>query len=672
MVRAIRGRTRAKANNDLMTCAGPKKLLLVDDEEGIRKVLGIALTDLGYHVLTAEDGQQGYDLFCEHNPRIVITDIKMPVMDGIGLLQRIKQENADAEVIVLTGHGDMDLAIKCLKLEATDFVTKPINDDALDIALKRANERIRMRQQLRAYTENLEKLVEEKSAQLVEAERRAAVGQALEGMTKAMHGIASDLDDGIGYFNELPCFVSIHAPDLTIVAANQRYIEKLGDPTGCGSLFAYTVDSSGEPERHPVAETFKSGRGQRSDAVFRLGHGDQTAVIVHTAPIRNADGDVELVVEIAADVAEIRKLQEQLRTTQQHYELLFNEAPCYITVQDRQMRITAANRKFRDDFGDAKGHRCYEVYQQREDICPACPVAKTFQDGRAHQCEMDATAKDGTRYRMLIWTSPLRDASGQITHVMEMSTDVTRMRQLQDQLASLGLMIGSVSHGIKGLLTGLDGGMYVLDRGFSKDDLKEIREGWDIVRLMIGRIRGMVLDILFYAKEKNLKWEKLDVLDFVKDVAESIQPKADRNSIMLQCDFDSGLKDFEVDAAMMRATLANILENAVEACVADSDKSKSHNIVFSVFPDKHHIVFSVRDNGIGMDARTRDKIFTPYFISQKKEGSGLGLFLASRILEKNNSRIEIDSVPGQGTCLTIRVPKRAAPHPSGAGDDCIS
>ena len=162
------------------------KLLLVDDEEGIRKVLGISLSDIGYQVFTAENGEQALEIFHRENPPIVLTDIKMPGMDGIELLQKIKHENPDTEVIMITGHGDMDLAIKSLKYQAIDFVTKPINDDVLEIALDRAHEKIRMRQQLREYTENLEALVQEKSARLIEIERQVAVGQAVEGLASAM------------------------------------------------------------------------------------------------------------------------------------------------------------------------------------------------------------------------------------------------------------------------------------------------------------------------------------------------------------------------------------------------------------------------------------------------------------------------------------------------------
>ena len=92
-------------------------ILLADDEEGIRKVLGISLADSGYEVLTAENGEEALKIFRDAGPSIVLTDIKMPGMDGIELLRKIKLENPDTEVIMITGHGDLDLAIKSLKYD---------------------------------------------------------------------------------------------------------------------------------------------------------------------------------------------------------------------------------------------------------------------------------------------------------------------------------------------------------------------------------------------------------------------------------------------------------------------------------------------------------------------------------------------------------------------------
>lgn len=629
-----------------------KRLLLVDDEEGIRKVLGISLADIGYDIVTAEDGKQGLSLFREQRPPIVITDIKMPVMDGIELLQQIKRDDPDTEVIMLTGHGDMELAIQCLKLEATDFVTKPINDDALEIALKRANERIQMRRQLREYTENLERLVQEKSAQLVDAERRAAVGQALEGLTTAMRNIAGDLDSGIACFNDLPCFVSIHSSECKVVAANQRYIAKLGPPEGRSSGGLY---KNGGPS--PAEATFTSGQGQRINTTAVFPDGTETPVIVHTAPIRNADGRVELVVEIAADVAEIRRLRDDLRMARHRYQLLFNEAPCYITVQDRQLRITEANRRFREDFGGDAQSCCYEIYQKRKTACRDCPVAETFEDGSPHQKEMDVVGPDGRPKRMLVQTAPLSDSEGKISHVMEMSTDVTQIRKLQEHLAALGLMIGSVSHGIKGLLTGLDGSMYLVDRGFAKADSDLVREGWDTVREMIARIRNLVKDILYYAKKKDLKWQRIDVVSFAGEIVEQFEPKVIQHGIEWRCDVADDLETTHVDPGMVQAILSNILDNAIEACISDPDRNQQHAIWFRAGVTADHVVFQVTDNGKGMDKDTQAAIFAPNFISRKREGSGLGLYIARQILEKNSGQIEVRSKPGAGSTFTVRLPK---------------
>lgn len=171
-------------------------ILLVDDEQDIRDVLSISLNDLGYRVVTAENGEEAIQKFHSISPAIVLSDIKMPGMDGIELLRKIKKLNPDTEVIMITGHGDMELAIKSLKYEATDFITKPIHDEALEIALKRAIERIVMRKQLREYTENLEKLVQEKTKQLIESERMAAIGETIAGLSHTIKNIASGLKGG--------------------------------------------------------------------------------------------------------------------------------------------------------------------------------------------------------------------------------------------------------------------------------------------------------------------------------------------------------------------------------------------------------------------------------------------------------------------------------------------
>ncbi|MFH1673806.1 MAG: sigma 54-interacting transcriptional regulator [Pseudomonadota bacterium] len=142
------------------------KVLLIDDEEGIRKLLSISLKSDGYDVITAENGKRGIELFEQEAPSIVLTDIKMPGMDGLDVLRQIKQISPETEVIVITGHGDIEVAIKALQLEASDFITKPVSDKSLSIALKRAEEKFKLKQQLKNYTYDLEKEVKKKTKEL--------------------------------------------------------------------------------------------------------------------------------------------------------------------------------------------------------------------------------------------------------------------------------------------------------------------------------------------------------------------------------------------------------------------------------------------------------------------------------------------------------------------------
>ena len=121
-----------------------EKILVIEDEKATLKMFRLFLDVYGFDILTAESGEEGLEVFGREKPDIVLTDIKMPGMDGIEVLQEIKKRSPATEVIVITGHGDMDLAIQALNLDAADFINKPIQRQSLEQGLSRARERLKL------------------------------------------------------------------------------------------------------------------------------------------------------------------------------------------------------------------------------------------------------------------------------------------------------------------------------------------------------------------------------------------------------------------------------------------------------------------------------------------------------------------------------------------------
>ncbi len=142
------------------------KILLIDDEPDIVRVLSMSLRADGYDVIPAHSGIEGIEVFKKEKPDIVLTDIKMPGMDGIEVLKKVKSIAPESEVIIITGHGDIDNTIEALQYGASDFINKPVRDEALSIALKRARDKLEIRRQLREYTHDLEIKIEEATREI--------------------------------------------------------------------------------------------------------------------------------------------------------------------------------------------------------------------------------------------------------------------------------------------------------------------------------------------------------------------------------------------------------------------------------------------------------------------------------------------------------------------------
>jgi len=458
------------------------------------------------------------------------------------------------------------------------------------------------------------------------------------------------------YFDSVPSYLTIQDKNLRLLDANKKFRDEFGEIEG---RYCYQVykNRSEKCEVCPVERTFHDGLPHHSEEQVKTLDGKEVSVIVYTAPIRDDEGNIISVMETSTDITEIKLLQNQHKESQKKYQLLFEEVPCFISIQNKNLRIVEANRLHKEAFGTSYGSYCYEVYKHRKSKCEPCIIQQTFEDGKVHTHEEVVTSSDNKRMNVMVFTAPIRDIDGNIDNVIEMSADITEIRQLQDKLTSVGLLIGTISHGIKGLLNGLDGGIYLVNTGLKKNDRERIDQGWEIASRNIRRIRSMVMDILYYAKDREPEWENFELKELTDEICENFSHRANRLGIDYQCVISKDIGQFEADKNAVKSLIINLLDNSLDACRIDKKKDH-HYITLEIKGQLDNVIFEVRDNGIGMDRETREKALSMFFSSKGAGGTGLGLFIANKIAESHGGSINIESNEGDGSKFSVTMARK--------------
>ena len=536
------------------------KLLLIDDEEGIRKVFSISLKSDGYDVATAASGQQGIDLFQKEFFPIVLTDIKMPGMDGIEVLRRIKEINPEVEVIVITGHGDMESAIQSLQLGASDFLTKPMSNQLLSIALKRAEERLKTKKTLNNYANDLWNMVKEKTEEI---KRRYEFEDKL--VQRSIDGIvATDKEENIIIFNP---------------AAEE--------------IFGYTVDEVKSAMN--AGDLYPEGITQKISDVF-----------------------------------------------------------------------SGKNRKVSDIFvGD----------------------------------EASVTAKSGEAVPVRFSCAMLYEGDKPIGSV-GFFQDLRGIKRLEkeliksERLAAIGQTVAGLAHGVKNILNGLKGGLYIvntalkngaaglaaenkkidysmtsalpfqarslkriIDNNETERQQKKLKTGWEMVERNIHKVSDLVLDLLSYSKEREPEYEKYNPNIIADEVCDLMESKAKEYDIDLIRDIDREMGKIYLDPKGIHSCLLNLVSNAIDACIFDSDTQKLWYVkVRTRHENESGVAFEVIDNGCGMGEETQSKLFAEFFSTKGTRGTGLGLLVTQKIVNEHGGTMDVVSQLGKGTTFTIRLP----------------
>ncbi len=455
----------------------------------------------------------------------------------------------------------------------------------------------------------------------------------------------------------MPCYLSVQDRDLRILETNQLFRQDFGAGIGQRCYRIYKDRETPCPDC-PVLKTFADGENHRREETVVTNAGEVADVIVTSAPLRNRKGETVAVVEMSTNITQSKQLHDELDRSRRHFKRLFDVVPCYISVQNSNYQVVESNQLFKEDFDWAEGKHCYRLYKGRDSVCPNCPVEKTFADGKVHSSEEQVITKDGRQADMIVYSMPVHDVHGEISAGREVSTDISEVKRLQHELAMVGLAVAGMTHRMKNILTGLEGGIFVVDTGFEMDDQTMVDEGWQMVTRNIAKVSQIAKDLLYCAKEREPKWlDDVSPQAILKDVHELYHARAATEGIELELDLDDPPQTGRFDPEALHSLVLNLTSNAVDACRFDPDTAKQHRIILRCrFKPSGATVIEVEDNGAGIPKEESHKVFQAFFSVKGTEGTGIGLLVVQRVAEAHDAALSFSTEEGVGTTFQVEFP----------------
>jgi signal transduction histidine kinase len=261
-----------------------------------------------------------------------------------------------------------------------------------------------------------------------------------------------------------------------------------------------------------------------------------------------------------------------------------------------------------------------------------------LENGRRIQFSLDFIEERGERIGALL---TLRDAES--VHRIEDEIELSR------RLAAIGRLTSGVAHEVKNPINAIVVHLEVLRQKLSQVD-PDTRRHMDVIGTEIKRLDRVVQTLVDFTRPVELRLTDLDLRKLVEEVVALASPEAERHKVLIERNPAPEPLPVRVDADLMKQAVLNIVINGVQAMSASGG-----NLSITSRREGDGAVLTVRDEGPGIPADIRDKIYNLYFTT-KKGGSGIGLPMAYRVLQLHNGALEFDSIEGSGATFVLRVP----------------
>ena len=621
---------------------GAARILVVDDELGPRESLRMLLKP-AYQITTADSGRAALNMLAQVRPDVVILDIKMPEMDGLEVLRRVKRADRSIEVVMITAYASLETVKLALTHGAFEYLIKPFSRQDLEDVVRRAL--VRRQTDLGARSE-VAHLVEEmrrlsaKTRELEEVARRETTEQSLR-VTQL--SIVREISRAI---------VGHLAMEDVMAAVSAQLSAALGyDSVGL---------TASDPEARPSDAAYMVVCSIR-DAEGPLGY----LVADNRASARPVDPRerelLEMLSEYLAIALRNSHLYGEIADTKRSLEQLIASAGDAIISVDASDRIDgwnpAAERVFGRAAAEATGRRMTELLPEREYRTARERLAR----GSAMEMfETTLTADRETPAALAVTLSGLRNRQGGLDGLIAIVRDITAQREVENQLhqseklTALGQLAGGIAHDFNNLLQAILG--YAQLMKANPDNPELLQRSLSVVESAALDGSETVRRIQQFARLRpEERFMPVDVNHIVEDAVAITRPRWEEKIA-----HESRPMDLRLDlrarqhihgrSAALTEVMTNLVLNAMDAMVEGGTLTISTKDVGDT------VVITVTDTGIGMPEHVRRRVFEPFFSTKGESGSGLGLSMAYSIIRRHGGDIRVDSEPNRGTTFTLVVP----------------
>lgn len=402
-----------------------------------------------------------------------------------------------------------------------------------------------------------------------------------------------------------------------------------------------------------IITVMEKGLLKDKEYIFHKKNGDEFIGFISSSTIRNDSPPELYILSTIKDITKIKLARQRLQA-------IFDGIKDGILIINRNYEILRVNsgilRIFtKKNFSDLLGKACFTELYNNKEICEICPAREAFRNGKP--CYATKICQTTNKEKLVFDLSafPIKDPDGKVSQVIVLVRDVTDRIKLEDllisqeRMAAIGELASGLAHEIRNPLGNISASaQYCLNKYELPSSVKKYLK---IIIKNSENANKIIKDLLNFSRQREISFETGDIGEVIKSACNLINAKCLKQKVRMIFRLPKKLPRILLDEKRLIEAFTNLILNALDAM---PDGGKLTITAYSDFQNKE-IVISFLDTGKGIPKEYLNKIFEPFFTT-KKEGVGLGLCLVLQVINDHKGKIHIDSKPGQGTEVEVRLP----------------